>query len=77
MCLDLPDGASFQRSLKGIKLDIPYRLHSLVLGRCCSPFLVVNNVEGSLNHKGAIVKVAVVTSSVAVVMVASLGHRNL
>ena len=28
-------------------------------------FLVVNDVEGSLNHKGAVDKVAVVTASVA------------
>ena len=69
--------ASWPSYAPGPQLSVPYGLHSLVLGRCCSLFLVVNDVEGSLNHKGAVVKVAVVTSSVAVVMVASLGHRNL
>ena len=51
---------------KGIKLDIPYRLHSLVLDRCCSLFLVDNDDEGSLVHKGAVIIVAVVSSSIAV-----------
>ena len=49
----------------------------MVLGRCCSLFLGVNDVGGSLDHKGAVVEVAVVFSSIAVNKVASLGHRNL
>ena len=39
-------------------------------------FLVVTDVIGSLNHEGVIDKVAVVTTSIAVEMVVSLGHRS-
>ena len=38
-------------------------------------FLVDNDDEGSLNHRGAVIIVAVDDTSFAVVMVASLGDR--
>ena len=49
--------------------------HSLVLGKV-AVFLVVTNVKGTPILEGVVDEVAVVTTSVAVDIVAMLGHRT-